>query len=123
MLPETAQKPILSMLRDFIDMRIGLGVPYDPTKLERDITRSLDLQARLWKEAVAVTATAPQSLPPYRFVARGDGFHWLSGRRARNARARRHVDDVPDGGRGDHADCRSGPAGSRIHRSIYSTAR
>ncbi len=69
MLPETAQKPILSMLRDFTDMRIGLGVPYDPAKLDRDITRSLDLQARLWKEAVEVTTTAPQSLPAYRFVA------------------------------------------------------
>ena len=69
MLPETAQKPILSMLRDYTDVRIGLGVPYDPAKLERDIIRSLDLQARLWKEAVAVTATAPQSLPAYRFVA------------------------------------------------------
>jgi hypothetical protein len=69
MLPETTQKPILSMLRDYTNVRIGLGVPYDPAKLERDITRSLDLQARLWKEAVAVTATAPQSLPTYRFVA------------------------------------------------------
>lgn len=69
MLPETTQKPIDSMLRDYTNVRIGLGVPYDPAKLERDITRSLDLQARLWKEAVAVTATAPQSLPTYRFVA------------------------------------------------------
>lgn len=69
MLPETAQKPILGMLRDYTDVRIGLGVPHDPSKLERDTARSLDLQARLWQEAVAVTATAPQSLPAYRFVA------------------------------------------------------
>jgi hypothetical protein len=69
MLPEPSQKPILSLLRDYTDVRIGLGVPYDPAKLERDIARSLNLQASLWKEAVAVTATAPQSLPTYRFVA------------------------------------------------------
>jgi hypothetical protein len=30
MLPETAQKPILSMLGDHTNVRIGLGVPYDP---------------------------------------------------------------------------------------------
>jgi hypothetical protein len=37
--------------------------------LEQDIARSLDLQARLWQQAVAVTAANPQSLPAYRFVA------------------------------------------------------
>ena len=69
MLPEAAQKPILGMLRDYVGVRIGLGVPYDPAKLDRDIARSLDLQAKLWQQAVAVTATEPQSLPAYRFVA------------------------------------------------------
>jgi hypothetical protein len=69
MLPQTAQKPILDLLRDYTSVRIGLGVPHDPAKLERDIARSLDLQAKLWQQAVAVTATAPQSLPAYRFVA------------------------------------------------------
>jgi hypothetical protein len=69
MLPQTAQKPILDLLRDYTNVRIGLGVPHDPAKLERDIARSLDLQAKLWQQAVAVTATAPQSLSAYRFVA------------------------------------------------------
>jgi hypothetical protein len=69
MLPESAQKPILSLLRDYTAVRITLGVPYDPSKLEQDITRSLDLQSRLWQQAVAVTAANPQSLPAYRFVA------------------------------------------------------
>jgi hypothetical protein len=69
MLPETVQKPIIDMLRDYTSVRIGLGVPHDPAKLERDIARSLDLQTKLWQQAVAVTATAPQSLPAYRFVA------------------------------------------------------
>jgi hypothetical protein len=68
MLPETAQKPILSLLHDYIALRIGLGVPYDPAKLERDIGRSLDLQAKLWQQAEAVTTAAPQSLSVYRFV-------------------------------------------------------
>lgn len=68
MLPEQAQKPILDLLRDYSAIRVGLGVPFDPAKLDRDIARSLDLQARLWQQAVAVTAASPQSLPAYRFV-------------------------------------------------------
>ena len=69
MLPEPAQKPILNLLRVYTGVRIGLGVPYDPAKLERDIVRSLELQNQLWQQATAVTAAAPQSLPTYRFVA------------------------------------------------------
>jgi hypothetical protein len=69
MLPASAQGPILSLLRDYTAVRIGLGVPFDPAKLERDVAQSLELQTRLWQQAVAVTATDPQSLPVYRFVA------------------------------------------------------
>ncbi len=69
MLPEPVQGPILRLLRDYTVVRIGLGVPFDPAKLERDVAQSLELQTRLWQQAVAVTATAPQSLPAYRFVA------------------------------------------------------
>jgi hypothetical protein len=68
MLPEPAQNPILDLLRAYTAVRIGLDVPYDPAKLERDIARSLELQNQLWQQAVAVTAAAPQSLPVYRFV-------------------------------------------------------
>jgi hypothetical protein len=69
MLPQPAQQPILGLLRDYTAVRIALGIPYDPSKLEQDIARSLDLQGRLWQEAVTVTAANPQSLPAYRFVA------------------------------------------------------
>jgi hypothetical protein len=69
MLPEPAQKPILALLRDYTAVRIGLGVPDDRAKLARDVARSVELQNRLWQQAVAVTAEAPQSLPTYRFVA------------------------------------------------------
>ena len=69
MLPEKVQKPLLGMLRDYTAVRIGLGVPYDPAKLQRDVARSVDLQARLWQQAVSVTSADPQSLPAYRFVA------------------------------------------------------
>ena len=69
MLPGPAQKPILSLLRDYTAVRIGLGVPYDPAKLARDVARSVELQNQLWQQAVTVTTTAPQSLPAYRFVA------------------------------------------------------
>ena len=68
MLPDPAQKPILGMLRDYAAVRTGLGMLYDPEKFQRDVRRSLELQARLWQQAVAVTAAAPQSLPSYRFV-------------------------------------------------------
>lgn len=69
MLSEPAQGPILSLLRDYAAVRIGLGVSFDPSKLQRDVAQSLDLQAKLWQQAVAVTAADPQSLPAYRFVA------------------------------------------------------
>lgn len=69
MLAEPDRGPILSLLRDYVAVRIGLGVPFDPSKLERDVARSLELQTRLWQQAVTVTAAAPQSLPAYRFVA------------------------------------------------------
>jgi hypothetical protein len=68
MLPEPARKPIVKMLRDYTEVRIGLGVPYDPAKLQRDIALSLQLQAALWQQAVAVSAAAPQSLAAYRFI-------------------------------------------------------
>jgi hypothetical protein len=69
MLPEPAQAPILGLLREYTAARIALGVPFSPSKMAQDVARSLDLQARLWQQAIAVTAAAPQSLPAYRFVA------------------------------------------------------
>ena len=69
MLPAPDQEPILALLREYTAVRVMLGIPFDPPKLEQDIARSLDLQAQLWRQAVAVTAAAPQSLPAYRFVA------------------------------------------------------
>ena len=69
MLPERAQRQILDLLRQYVAVRIGLGVPYDLAKLRRDTERSLDLQNRLWQQATEVTEAAPQSLPVYRFVA------------------------------------------------------
>lgn len=69
MLPGPAQQPILNLLRDYSTVRIGLGAPYDPAKLARDVARSVELQNKLWQQAVTITAAAPQSLPAYRFVA------------------------------------------------------
>jgi len=69
MLPESAQGPILDLLREYATVRASLGVPYDPGKVEHDVARSLAIQTELWRRAVAVTATAPQSLSAYRFVA------------------------------------------------------
>jgi hypothetical protein len=47
MLPPSAQRPILSLLREYTAVRVALGVPYDSQKMEKDIARSLDIQARL----------------------------------------------------------------------------
>jgi hypothetical protein len=69
MLPHAQREPILSLLRDYTTIRIVLGVPYDPIKTAQDIAWAPDFQARLWQRAVAVTASDPQSLPVYRFVA------------------------------------------------------
>jgi hypothetical protein len=66
MLPQSAQAPILAQLRDYIKVRAGLGTPYDPSKLDQDIAQSVDLQAKLWQQAAALTAASP--LPVYRFV-------------------------------------------------------
>jgi hypothetical protein len=49
MLPEPAQTPILALLHDYITVRVGLGVPYDPAKLDQDIARSEELQTALWR--------------------------------------------------------------------------
>src|SRR4051794_20512117 len=69
MLPDASKKPILSFLRDYIAIRTGLGVPFGPAKMERDVALSLSLQSQLWQQAVAITQAAPQALPAYRFVA------------------------------------------------------
>jgi hypothetical protein len=69
MLPNASQGPILSLLRDYTAVRIGLGIPFDPAKMEHDVARSLALQSQLWQQAVAVTQASPQSLPAHRFVA------------------------------------------------------
>lgn len=67
-LPDSARDMVLGLLRDYAGVRLGLGVPYDPAKLARDIATSLKLQSRLWAEGMTLTATAPRSLPVYRFV-------------------------------------------------------
>jgi hypothetical protein len=77
MLPKPVQKPILDLLRDYTEVRIGLGIPYDPAKLKRDVQRSLDLQGKLWQQAIVVTAAAPQSLPVHQFVGSLDEINNL----------------------------------------------
>jgi len=37
-------------------VRIVLGIPYDPIKLDRDVTRSVEIEAALWNEATKVVA-------------------------------------------------------------------
>jgi hypothetical protein len=69
MLPPSAQRPILSLLREYTAVRVALGVPYDSQKMGKDIARSLDIQARLWQQAAAVATAEPQSLPAYLFVS------------------------------------------------------
>jgi hypothetical protein len=66
MLPMEARAPILSTLHDYVAVRIGLGIPYDPAKLDHDAAKSRDLLTTLWQKAAAVSD--PQSLPAHRFI-------------------------------------------------------
>ena len=61
-----SQAPILSALRDYVAVRIGLGIPYDPAKMDRDVAKSRELLTTLWQQAAAVSE--PQSLPAHRFI-------------------------------------------------------
>jgi hypothetical protein len=79
MLPTQAQGPILGLLRDYVAVRIGLGVPHDPAKLERDVAKSRDLLTRLWQQAAAVSE--PQSLPANRFINSLDEMNKIQERR------------------------------------------
>jgi hypothetical protein len=69
MLPAQVQQPILSLLHDYAAVRIAIGVPFDPSKMQRDTARSLELQTRLWQQSIAVIAANPQSAPAGRFIA------------------------------------------------------
>lgn len=68
MLPEPQRSAILDLTRDYGQIRLALGIPYDPEKLARDIAASLDVQSRLWSEAAALSVSEPQSLPLHRFI-------------------------------------------------------
>ena len=68
MLPQADQAAILAELREYTNLRIGLGSPYDPAKLDADVRRSGDIRADLWRRAVAAEAAQPQSLGIYQFV-------------------------------------------------------
>lgn len=69
MLPDPSRGDILRLLRTYADVRLGLDIPHDAAKLQRDVARSLQLQQALWQQAATATAAAPQSLAAYRFVA------------------------------------------------------
>jgi Protein of unknown function (DUF4239) len=88
MLPEPAQEPILKLLRDYAAVRVALGVGSDPSKMEQDIARSLDLQVRLWRQAEVLTAANPQSLAAYRFVGSLDEMNNIHERRVTALRNR-----------------------------------
>jgi hypothetical protein len=69
MLPPSEQGAILNMLREYATVRMALSGPHDSSSMKRDVARSLDLQARLWRQATAAAAAEPQSLPVYSFVS------------------------------------------------------
>ena len=66
MLPEEAQQPILGLLHDYSAIRINLGFPYNPVKLEQDGARSAEILSGLWRKAA--TIADPQSLSAHRFI-------------------------------------------------------
>jgi hypothetical protein len=55
-LPQQFQEPILNLLHEYVTVRIGLGVPFDPIKFDRDVARSVEIQTGLWSEAMKIVA-------------------------------------------------------------------
>ena len=108
MLPQPAQPPILNLLRDYTAVRIGLGIPYDPAKLERDIEKSADLL----KSALAAGhrgdsggTAVPARLPLRRFVERGEQYRRKTAcciALSRSGRCHGRADCGRDGGDGLH---------------------
>ncbi|RZL28699.1 MAG: DUF4239 domain-containing protein [Sphingomonas sp.] len=68
MLPANRKAAILPLLDRYTRLRIDLGSPYEDRFHVRNDAANATL-TRLWKEATALTAEAPQSLPAYRFVS------------------------------------------------------
>ena len=68
MLPQADQAPVLAELHEYTNLRIGLGSPFDPAKLDADVKRSGDIRADLWRRGVAAETAQPQSLGVYQFV-------------------------------------------------------
>jgi hypothetical protein len=56
-LPQQSQDAILSLLHEYITVRIGLGIPYNPSKFDHDVARSVEIQTVLWNETMKVAAT------------------------------------------------------------------
>jgi hypothetical protein len=77
MLPNNTKKPIADLLRDYAAVRIGLGVPHDPTKLDRDAARSTAILTAIWQEA----DVSEQSLTDDRFISALDNMTKVQERR------------------------------------------
>ncbi|MBE7212787.1 MAG: hypothetical protein INR65_17375 [Gluconacetobacter diazotrophicus] len=69
MLPDAHRRAVMPLLKEYTEQRIALGAPYDGSGFGRQVAAGNAVLTRLWGEATAVTAEAPQSLPAYRFVA------------------------------------------------------
>jgi hypothetical protein len=75
MLPEPAQRPILTLLRDYTSARIDLSVTSEPSTFQQGVARSLDLQTKLWQSGGGsdrgITAIAAR-VPLRRLVERDE---------------------------------------------------
>jgi hypothetical protein len=69
MLPEPHASEVRKLLRDYVEIRIGLtGAPQTQISLEKARQRSNALQAELWQHAVAVSTADLRSTPAGLFV-------------------------------------------------------
>ena len=68
MRPQADQAPIMADLREYTELRMALGAPYDPDRFAAALKRSGELRADLWRRAVAAETAQPQSLGVYQFV-------------------------------------------------------
>ena len=64
LLPEPRAQASADLLTQYARARLALGrAGYDASARANAVVRSLDLQNRLWREAVAASATDPRSVP------------------------------------------------------------
>lgn len=65
-LPDDDGAPIVNDLRRTLDLALGLGVPYDPSRFDADVAETASVSTRMWDRLGLAVAAQPGSLPATR---------------------------------------------------------